>query len=75
MDYLTVLAWSLVGSILSLAGGLALIKFNSKRTTLIKYAMPFGAGAMLAAALLGMLPEATHTLGVERTLPWVLAGF
>lgn len=75
MDYLVVLFWSLVGSILSLAGGIILLKSSKKRATFIRFAMPFGAGAMLAAAMLGMLPEATHTLGVEATMPWVLGGF
>lgn len=75
MDYLVVLFWSLVGSILSLAGGIVLLKAGSKRKDFIRYAMPFGAGAMLTAALLGMLPEAAHSLGLESTMPWVLGGF
>ena len=75
MDYLVVLFWSLLGSILSLVGGLILLKSSSKQSSFIRYAMPFGAGAMLAAAMLGMLPEASHTLGLQNTMLWVLAGF
>lgn len=75
MDYLVVLFWSLVGSILSLAGGIILLKSSKKRQVFVRFAMPFGAGAMLAAALLGMLPEAAHSIGFESALPWVLGGF
>ena len=75
MDVLVVLFWSLIGSVLSLVGGVILLKVSSKRDILLRYAMPFGAGAMLTAALIGMLPEATHSLGIEAAAPWVLGGF
>lgn len=75
MDYLTVLFWSLIGSVFSLIGGIALIKTAKYRKAFIRYAMPFGAGALLAAAFLGLLPEAMHGQDVHEVAMWILGGF
>lgn len=73
MDILTVILWSSIGSIVSLAGGIALVKIPQLRKTAVQYALPFGAGALLAAALLGLLPEALHG-GDAKTIAWWLIG-
>lgn len=75
MDYLTVLLWSLVGSVVSLAGGLLLISNKKMRKVAGRWAMPFGAGALLAAALLSMLPEALAHGDVLTIMLFVMAGF
>ncbi len=75
MDYLIVLFWTLVGSVFSLVGGIALVSNKVLRNKAIKYGMPFGAGALLAAAFLGVLPEAVEGIGVHSTAVFVLGGF
>ncbi|MGB3008743.1 MAG: ZIP family metal transporter [Candidatus Saccharimonadales bacterium] len=70
-----VLFWSLVGGVLSLVGGVLLLKSTSRRETLAKWALPFGAGALLAAAFFDLLPEALHQEDAASVLPWVLGGF
>ena len=60
MDYLVVLFWALIGSVFSLAGGIALLANNKVRAIAIRYGVPFGAGALLAAAFLGVFPEAVE---------------
>lgn len=76
MEYLQLLFWATVGSVVSLAGGMLLLTSVKKREQIIRFALPFGAGALLAAALLGALPEALH--GKDEPLPvlcWALGGF
>ncbi len=76
MDILFVLFWALIGSVVSLIGGLLLIKSNSKRENFVRYALPFGAGAMLATAFLVVLPEALHDQAEPISmLLWTLGGF
>ncbi|HEY0965139.1 MAG TPA: ZIP family metal transporter [Candidatus Saccharimonadales bacterium] len=75
MDYLVVLFWTLVGSVFSLIGGIALVSNKILRDKAIKYGMPFGAGALLAAAFLGVLPEAVEGIGIHQTVWYVLGGF
>lgn len=75
MELLTVLFWSLVGSVFSLIGGIALIGAASKRQTIIRYALPFGAGALLAGAFISLLPEALEGGDVHSTLLYALGGF
>ena len=76
METLYVLFWALAGSVLSLIGGIALAKSSKKRQTFIKYALPFGAGAMLATAFMVTLPEALHgDLESATVLVWALGGF
>lgn len=75
MDYITVLFWSMIGSVFSLIGGIMLIKAAKYREEFVRHAMPFGAGAMLSAALIGLMPEATHELDIQIVAMWMLLGF
>jgi len=75
MDSLIVLFWALMGSVVSLLGGLALMKASKKRANFVKYAMPFGAGSMLAAAFLGLFPEAVEGSDIHQAVYWALGGF
>lgn len=76
MEIIQVLFWAAVGSIFSLVGGLLLIQATTIRARIIRYALPFGAGALLAAAFISTLPEALH--GKSKPLPillYALVGF
>lgn len=75
MEYLTVLFWSLIGSVFSLIGGVILVKNKRLRGVAIRYGLPFGAGALLAAALLGLLPEAVEMSDIHAVGIATLAGF
>lgn len=75
MDYLIVLFWSMIGSVFSLIGGILLINAAKYRENFVRHAMPFGAGAMLSAALLGLMPEAMHELDAQAVAIWMLLGF
>ena len=75
MDYITVLFWSLVGSVFSLAGGLVLISNNKLRAIAMRHGLPFGAGALLAAAFLTVLPEAVEGSDIHQTAAFALGGF
>lgn len=75
MDILTVLFWSLVGSVFSLIGGIGLIGATKARRQIIKYALPFGAGALLGGAFLSVLPEALEHDEAHRVLLYALVGF
>lgn len=71
---LLVLAISL-GSAISLAGGAIIFLSKRNRSWAIAIALPFGAGALLAAAFFDLLPE-SFELGEPRTLLlWALVGF
>lgn len=67
--------WSLVGGVVSLIGGVALLSSPSRREVLARWALPFGAGALLAAAFVDLLPEALHDGTTNQVLPWALGGF
>ncbi|MCB9819743.1 ZIP family metal transporter [Candidatus Nomurabacteria bacterium] len=75
MDYLTVLFWSLIGSVFSLLGGLLLIKNKRVRQSAIQYGLPFGAGALLSAAFLGVFPEAVEGSDIHTSVAFALGGF
>jgi zinc and cadmium transporter len=75
MDYLTVLFWSLLGSLVSLVGGVALLRDERSRNIAIKYGMPFGAGALLAVAFLGVFPEAVEGSDIHTAVAYALGGF
>lgn len=74
MDVLNVLLWSTIGGVLSLFGGLILLRAKNLRKHAIELAMPFGAGALLAAAFFDLLPESLEA-GGDGILPYVLLGF
>lgn len=75
MELLTVLFWSLVGSVFSLVGGIALLGNKALREKAIRYGLPFGAGALLAAAFLSLLPEAVEGSDIHAVALYVLGGF
>ena len=72
---LQVLFWSLIGSVFSLVGGVALLYKKSIRDNAIRFGLPFGAGALLAAAFLGVLPEAVEGSDIHQTAMFALGGF
>lgn len=72
---LTVLFWSIIGSVFSLLGGFALLRARLVREKAIGLALPFGAGALLAAAFLDLLPEALEMAEPDSVVLTVLVGF
>ncbi|HET8883982.1 MAG TPA: ZIP family metal transporter [Candidatus Saccharimonadales bacterium] len=65
----------ILGSALSFIGGVLLLRVKKRRDMAILLTLPFGAGALLAAAFFDLLPEAFE-LGDPRTLLlWALTGF
>jgi zinc and cadmium transporter len=65
----------ITGSAISFAGGIALLRVKKRRQAALLLTMPFGAGALLAAAFFDLLPEAFE-LGSPRTLLlYCLGGF
>ena len=56
--YLDVIIFTLLGSIISLIGGILLISRKSTAKNLAKFATPFAAGGLLAAVFFDLLPEA-----------------
>lgn len=73
-SYLHVLFFSLIGGVLSLTGGVLLLGNKKTAQGLAKFATPFAAGALLAAAFFDLLPESLHQINAEQAAQWVLAG-
>lgn len=73
MDYWYMVMAIVAGSVLSLLGGATIFLTKKKRAHAITIALPFGAGALLAAAFLDLLPEAVE--GAEQALVYALGGF
>ena len=65
----------IVGSSISLLGGALIFTTKKRRQQAILIAMPFGAGALLAAAFFDLLPEAFELGNAKTLLLWTLAGF
>lgn len=65
----------IVGSSISLLGGSLLFTTKKRREQAILIAMPFGAGALLAAAFFDLLPEAFELGEPRQLLLWALVGF
>jgi len=65
----------ILGSAISLLGGSLLFTTKKRRQQAILVAMPFGAGALLAAAFLDLLPEAFELGDPKELLLWTLGGF
>lgn len=75
MELLWMIIAIIAGSSISLLGGSLIFTTKKRREQAILIAMPFGAGALLAAAFFDLLPEAFE-LGEPRSLLlWTLAGF
>lgn len=65
----------LIGSIVSLVGGIVLLRMKKRRQMALLLALPFAAGALLAAAFFDLLPEALELHEASVVLLWTLAGF
>jgi zinc and cadmium transporter len=65
----------ILGSLISLVGGALLLKAKKYRETAILLAMPFGAGALLAAAFFDLLPESFEDTDPKTMLLVCLTGF
>lgn len=75
MNYWYMVAAIVAGSALSLVGGATIFLAKKKRSGAIAIALPFGAGALLAAAFLDLLPESFKMGDAEALLVWALVGF
>lgn len=75
MDIVQVIFWSFIGSVVSLIGGILLVGNKKWRDTAIRFGLPFGAGALLAAAFLGLLPEAVEGSDIHTVALYALGGF
>lgn len=69
-----VIFFSLIGGVFSLLGGFLLLANRQKTQVLLKYITPFAAGALLAAAFMDVLPEASHQGSIDEALKWTLIG-
>ena len=65
----------IIGSSISLLGGALIFTTKKRRAQAILLAMPFGAGALLAAAFFDLLPEAFELGEPRQLLVWTLVGF
>jgi zinc and cadmium transporter len=65
----------LLGSALSFIGGLLLMRVKKRRDMAILLTLPFGAGALLAAAFFDLLPESFEKGEPDKLLLWALGGF
>jgi zinc and cadmium transporter len=73
-SYWQVIIFSLLGSVVSLAGGILLLSKKSTAKALADYATPFAAGALLAAVFFDLLPEGIAESDVETVLFFTLMG-
>jgi zinc and cadmium transporter len=64
-----------VGSVISLIGGVVLLRFKKRREVALLLTLPFGAGALLAAAFFDLLPESFDGADSRTMLLYCLAGF
>lgn len=71
---LQVIIFSLLGGILSLIGAALLLKSDKTAVGLAKYATPFAAGVLLAAAFTDLLPEAIDETDSRSALTVALIG-
>lgn len=73
-EWILLLAFATAGSLVSLLGGLFLLYSKRGAKRLQRFAVPFAAGALLAASFFDLLPDAVERAGAG-ILGWVLAGF
>lgn len=64
-----------LGSLVSLIGGILLLHSKKRRQQAILLTLPFGAGALLAAAFFDLLPESFELGDPHTMLLWTLTGF
>jgi zinc and cadmium transporter len=75
MEMLLMIGVIVAGSAVSLLGGSLIFTTKKRREKAILLAMPFGAGALLAAAFFDLLPEAFELGEPRELLLWALGGF
>lgn len=73
-EWLLLLLFALAGSVVSLLGGLFLLYSKRGAQRLQRFAVPFAAGALLAASFFDLLPDALGHGGTD-VLIWALVGF
>lgn len=73
--FLLMVAVIVIGSMISLIGGSAIFLTRKNRSRAIAVALPFGAGALLAAAFFDLLPESFELGDPRSLLLWALVGF
>lgn len=73
-NYGHILIFSLLGGVVSLLGGMILLSRQKWADGLAKYAMPFAAGALLAAVFLDLLHEGVEEYEAGTVLMSCLAG-
>lgn len=73
-DYGHIIFFSLLGGVVSLIGGIILLSRRRWADKLAKYAMPFAAGALLAAVFLDLLREGVEEADPGTVLTAALAG-
>lgn len=73
-EYLQVFVLSLIGGLISLAGGVLLLRNRTSANKLAKYATPFAAGALLAAVFLDLLKDGIEESSVDTVLAAALIG-
>lgn len=74
-DLFLVVIASLGGSLFSLVGGLLLLSKKLSVSRVQRIAIPFAAGALLAAAFIDLFPEAVEEAGPLKASLMVLIGF
>lgn len=73
-SYWHVIVYSLLGGVVSLIGGILILRSEKSAKALAKYATPFAAGALLAAVFLDLLKEGIHEGEAENVLLAALVG-
>jgi zinc and cadmium transporter len=73
-SYWEIITYSVLGSVISMAGGFLLLGNKSSAKKLAKYATPFAAGALLAAVFFDLLPEGLKAGTTEKVLASCLIG-
>src|SRR5688572_23449665 len=74
-DWFLLLLFATLGSVISLLGGVYLLYGKKGARILQKIAVPFAAGALLAASFFDLLPEALEMGEARTVLAWTLGGF
>lgn len=75
MTLLILIITIIIGSLVSFVGGLLLLRAKKHRELAILLTLPFGAGALLAAAFFDLLPESFEFGEPGDLLLWALGGF
>lgn len=75
MTILIMISAIIIGSVLSFIGGLLLLRAKRWRNRAVLLTLPFGAGALLAAAFFDLLPESFELGEPRELLLWALGGF